>query len=62
MELRNRVFKEFLDTFVIMFIDDILVYSKSEAEHEEHLMKVLTVLRNQQLYAMFFKCEFCYQR
>ena len=41
----NKVFKELLDTFVIMFIDDILVYSKSEAEHEEHMRKVLTILR-----------------
>ena len=58
MELMNRVFKEFLDTFVIVFIDDILVYSKSEAEHEEHLRKVLTIMRTQRLYAKFFKCEF----
>ncbi|XP_022946904.1 uncharacterized protein LOC111450846 [Cucurbita moschata] len=58
MELMNRVFKEFLDTFVIVFIDDILVYSKSEIEHEEHLREVLTVLRTQQLYAKFSKGEF----
>ena len=58
MELMNRVFKEFLDTFVIVFIDDILVYSKSEADHEIHLRKVLTILRAQQLYAKFSKCEF----
>ena len=58
MKLMNRVFKEFLDTFVIVFIDDILVYSKSEAEHEEHLRKVLTILRTQRLYAKFSKCEF----
>ena len=58
MELMNRVFKKFLDTVVILFIDDILVYSKSEAEHEEHLRIVLTVLRTQRLYAKFFKCEF----
>ena len=44
MDLINRVFKEFLDTFVIVFIDDILVYSKTEAEHEEHLHKVLATL------------------
>ncbi|KAL0541258.1 hypothetical protein IC582_021300 [Cucumis melo] len=41
MDLMNRVFKDFLDTFVIVFIDDILVYSKTEAEHEEHLHQVL---------------------
>ncbi|XP_022957288.1 uncharacterized protein LOC111458730 [Cucurbita moschata] len=58
MELMNRVFKEFLDTFVIVFIDDILVYSKSEVEHEGHLRKVLTILRTQRLYAKFSKCEF----
>ena len=52
------MFKEFLDTFVIVFIDDILVYSKSEAEHEEHVRKVLTVLRTQRLYAKFSNCEF----
>ena len=57
MELMNRVFK-FLDNFVIVFIDDILVYSKSEAEHKGHLRKVLTVLRTQRLYAKFSKCEF----
>ena len=58
MELMNRVFKEFLDTLVIVFIDDILVYSKSKADHEEHLRKVLTILRAQRLYAKFSKCEF----
>ena len=58
MELMNWVFKEFLDTFVIVFIDDILVYSKSEADHEERLRKVLTILRAQQLYAKFSNCEF----
>ena len=41
MDLMNRVFKNFLDTFVIVFIDDILVYSKTKAEHEEHLHKIL---------------------
>ena len=58
MELMKRVFKEFLVTFVIVFIDDILVSSKSEAEHEEHLRKVLIVLRTQRLYAKCSKCEF----
>ena len=58
MELMNRFYKEFLNTFVIVFIDDILVYSKSEAEHEEHLRKVLVILRTQRLYAKFSKCEF----
>ncbi|KAL4033112.1 hypothetical protein IC575_006198 [Cucumis melo] len=44
MDLMNRVFREFLDTFVIVFIDDILIYSKTEAEHEEHLRIVLQTL------------------
>ena len=57
MDLMNRVFKDFLDTFVIVFIDDILVYSKTEAEHEEHLHQVLETLRANKLYAKFFKCE-----
>ncbi|KAA0050673.1 pol protein [Cucumis melo var. makuwa] len=55
---RSRVFREFLDTFVIVFIDDILIYSKTEAEHEEHLRIVLQTLRDNKLYAKFSKCEF----
>ncbi|KAL0539362.1 hypothetical protein IC582_023573 [Cucumis melo] len=51
MDLMNRVFREFLDTFVIVFIDDILIYSKKEAEHEEHLRMVLQTLRDNKLYA-----------
>ncbi|KAL0544316.1 hypothetical protein IC582_019429 [Cucumis melo] len=58
MDLMNKVFKDFLDTFVIVFIDDILVYSKTEAEHEEHLHKVLEIFRANKLYAKFSKCEF----
>ncbi|KAL4022777.1 hypothetical protein IC575_016522 [Cucumis melo] len=58
MDLMNRVFKDFLDTFVIVFIDDILIYSKTEAEHEEHLHQVLETLRANKLYAKFSKCEF----
>ncbi|KAL4034965.1 hypothetical protein IC575_003639 [Cucumis melo] len=56
--LDERVFREFLDTFVIVFIDDILIYSKTEAEHEEHLRMVLQTLRDNKLYAKFSKCEF----
>ncbi|XP_038882411.1 uncharacterized protein LOC120073678 [Benincasa hispida] len=52
------LFREFLDTFVIVFIDDILVYSRIEAEHEEHLRKVLGTLRKNKLYEKFSKCEF----
>ncbi|KAL0541166.1 hypothetical protein IC582_021205 [Cucumis melo] len=58
MDLMNGVFREFLDTFVIVFIDDILIYSKTEAEHEEHLRMVLQTLRDNKLYAKFSKCEF----
>ncbi|KAL4010684.1 hypothetical protein IC575_027695 [Cucumis melo] len=58
MDLMNRVFKDFLDQFVIVFIDDILIYSKTEAEHEEHLHQVLETLRAHKLYAKFSKCEF----
>ncbi|KAA0036538.1 pol protein [Cucumis melo var. makuwa] len=58
MDLMNRVFKDFLDSFVIVFIDDILIYSKTEAEHEKHLHQVLETLRANKLYAKFSKCEF----
>ncbi|KAL4026381.1 hypothetical protein IC575_014810 [Cucumis melo] len=58
MDLMNRVFREFLDTFVIVFIEDILIYSKTEAEHEEHLRIVLQTLRDNKLYAKFSKFEF----
>ncbi|TYK21801.1 pol protein [Cucumis melo var. makuwa] len=58
MDLMNRVFKDFLDSFVIVFIDDILIYSKTKAEHEEHLHQVLETLRANRLYAKFSKCEF----
>jgi hypothetical protein len=58
MYLMNSVFMPELDKFVVVFIDDILVYSKSEEEHAEHLKIVLTRLRDHQLYAKFSKCEF----
>ncbi|GKV48697.1 hypothetical protein SLEP1_g55500 [Rubroshorea leprosula] len=58
MDLMNRVFKPYLDKFVVVFIDDILVYSRSIAEHEEHLQLVLQVLREKKLYAKLKKCEF----
>ena len=58
MYLMNKIFMEYLDKFVVVFIDDILIYSKSEEEHEEHLRLVLQKLREQQLYAKFSKCEF----
>jgi hypothetical protein len=52
------VFMKFLDKFVVVFIDDILIYSKTEEEHAEHLRLVLGTLREHQLYAKFSKCEF----
>ena len=62
MDLMNRVFRPYLDRFVIVFIDDILVYSRSESEHERHLDLVLQTLRRHQLYANFNKCEFWLSR
>ena len=58
MRLMNSIFHEYLDKFVIIYIDDILVYSKTEEEHAEHLRLVLTKLRDHRLYAKFSKCEF----
>jgi hypothetical protein len=58
MNLMNKVFMKFLDKFVVVFIDDILVYSKTEEEHAEHLRLVLGTLHEHQLYAKFSKCEF----
>jgi hypothetical protein len=58
MYLMNKVFMEYLDRFVIVFIDEILVFSKTMEEHEEHLRLVLEKLRSSQLYAKFNKCEF----
>jgi len=58
MEYMNRIFHPFLDCFVVVFIDDILVYSKSEKEHVEHLRIVLRVLKENQLCAKLSKCEF----
>ena len=54
----NKVFMKFLDKFVVVFIDDILIYSKDEEEHEQPLRLVLETLREHQLYAKFSKCEF----
>lgn len=58
MDLMNRVCRPYLDKFVIVFIDDILIYSKSKAEHEQHLRSILELLKKEQLYAKFSKCEF----
>jgi len=58
MDLMNRVFKPYLYSFVVVFIDDILIYSSSPEKHEQHLRSVLQTLKNNQLYAKFSKCEF----
>jgi hypothetical protein len=58
MYLMNKVFMEYLDKFVMVFIDDIFVYSISEQEHEEHLRLALQKLREHRLYAKLSKCEF----
>ncbi|GJX47963.1 putative reverse transcriptase domain-containing protein [Tanacetum coccineum] len=58
MDLMNRICKLYLDRFVIVFIDDILIYSKSRKEHEGHLKLILNLLKKEELYAKFSKCEF----
>ncbi|GJZ23320.1 putative reverse transcriptase domain-containing protein [Tanacetum coccineum] len=58
MDLINRVCKPYLDKFVIVFIDDTLIYSKSKQEHKEHLKLILELLKKEELYAKFSKCEF----
>nr|GEZ01839.1 reverse transcriptase domain-containing protein [Tanacetum cinerariifolium] len=58
MDLMNRVYKPYLDKFMIVLIDDILFYSKDEKEHEEHLKAILELLKKKEFYAKFSKCEF----
>ena len=58
MDLLNRVFRPYVDQFVVVFIDDILVYSKDQENHDTHLRVVLETLRKEQLYAKLSKCEF----
>ena len=58
MDLMNRVFQSYLDQFVVVFIDDILIYSKNRVDHENHLKIVLQILREKQFYAKLKKCEF----
>lgn len=61
MDFMNCVFKPFLDWFVVIFIDDMLVYSRTDNEHEEHFREVLQVLQGQKLFAKLKKCEFWLQ-
>ena len=58
MDLMNRVFRPYLDLFFVVFIVDILVYSRDEQEHEQHLKIVLQTLREKKLYAILSKCDF----
>jgi hypothetical protein len=58
MNLMNNIFMDYLDKFVVVFIDDILIYSQSEEKHVDHLKMVLQRLREHQLYAKLSKCEF----
>lgn len=62
VDLMNWIFREYLDKFVLVLIDDILIYSKSEADHIQHLEIVLSTLRRHQHYAKFSKCHFCENR
>ncbi|GJR61729.1 putative reverse transcriptase domain-containing protein [Tanacetum coccineum] len=62
MDLMNQVCKPYLDKFVIVFIDDILIYSKSKKEYEEHLRQILKFLKKEEMYAKFSKCEFWISR
>ena len=58
MDFMNRVCRPYLDKFVIVSIDDILIYSRNKEEHEQHLRLILELLRNEKLYTKFSKCEF----
>src|SRR5260370_36256759 len=58
MHLMQQTFRQYLDDFVIVFLDDVLIYSKSKQDHEQHVRTVLQVLRDKQLYAKLSKCEF----
>ena len=58
MDLMNRAFQPYLDQLVVVFVDDILIYSQSEVEHEDHLRIVRQLLRDHRLYAKFNKCKF----
>ena len=57
MDLMNHLYRSYLDRFIVVFIDDILIYSKFDEEHEQHLCMALQVLREHQLYAKLSKCD-----
>ena len=58
IDLMNRVFRSYLDSFIIVFIDDILVYSKNEGDHMDHVTVVLQVIKENQLFVKYSKCDF----
>ena len=58
IDYMNRIFQPYLDKFVVVFVDDILIYSKTKEKHEEHLRIVLKVLRDRKLYTKLSKCKF----
>ena len=58
MDMMNRVFKDFLDKFVIVFVDDILIYSPDREQHKNYLRIVLEILRRNKFYVKFSKCDF----
>ena len=62
MDVMNRTFEDFVNQFVIVFIDDILVYSKTQQQYEEHLRAVLERMEDEQLYAKYSKCKFWLQK
>ncbi|GAB2283435.1 hypothetical protein Dimus_039598 [Dionaea muscipula] len=62
MDTMHRVFEPFLDQFVVVFIDDVLIYSRSREDHVGHLRLALQTFRDRQLYAKFSKCEFWLDR
>ena len=58
MDMMNHIYRSYLDQFVVVFVDDIMIYSKSQEEHEQHLHLALQTLRENQLYAKLEKCDF----
>ena len=58
IDFMNRIFRPFLDKFLVVFIDDIMIYSRTREEHAKHLRTILNILREKQLYAKLSKCDF----